>query len=72
MSFKKVRIKNCTCYYFDDIIQLEDFDIDILIDEKFHENILIYFSPYFSKIKIDCYNSLPIEKRLTLYNVIKL
>ena len=31
------------CYYFDDIIKLEDFDIDdILIDEKSQENILIY------------------------------
>ena len=29
MSFKKVRIKNRACYYFDDIIQLEDFDIDM-------------------------------------------
>ena len=34
-KFKKVRIKNCTCYYFDNIIKLEDFDIDnILIDKK--------------------------------------
>ena len=42
-EFKKVRIKNCTCYYFDDIIKLEDFDIDnILIDKKLHKNILIY------------------------------
>ena len=31
------------CYYFDDIIKLEDFHIDnILIDEKSHENILVY------------------------------
>ena len=31
------------CYYFDDIIKLEDFDIDdILIDEKSQANILIY------------------------------
>ena len=31
------------CYYFDDIIKLEDFDIDnILMDEKSYENILIY------------------------------
>ena len=38
----KVRIKNRTCYYFDDIIKLEDFDLDnILIDEKSYENILI-------------------------------
>ena len=46
-ELKKVRIKNCTCYYFDDIIKLEDFDLDnILIDEKSHENILIYDISY--------------------------
>ena len=40
---QKNRIKNCTCYYFDDIIKLEDFGLDnILINEKSHENILIY------------------------------
>ena len=39
----KVCFKNCTCYYFGDIIILEDFDLDnILIDEKSHENIFIY------------------------------
>ena len=27
-AFKKVRIKNRTCYYFDDIIKFEDFDFD--------------------------------------------
>ena len=32
-EFKKVPIKYRTCYYFDDIIKLEDFDFDnILID----------------------------------------
>ena len=39
---KKDRIKNCRCYYFDDIIILEDFDLDnILIDKKSHESFLI-------------------------------
>ena len=43
-EFKKVRIKNRTCYYLDDIIK---FDIDDnLIDEKSHENILIYDISY--------------------------
>ena len=28
------------------------------------------FSPYFAKIKIESYYSLPIEKILTLYNVV--
>ena len=98
-QFLKVRIKNWTCYYFDDITKLECFDLDnILIDEKSHKNILTYdisdntlidptllrirfnlisqksgtthiFSHYFMKIKLDSYDSLPIEKRLTLYNV---
>ena len=46
-EFKKVHIKNRTCYYFDDIIKLEDFDLDnILKDEKSHENILIYDMSY--------------------------
>ena len=34
-ELKKVRIKNRTCYYFDDIIKLGDIDIEnISIDEK--------------------------------------
>ena len=46
-ELKKIRIKNRTCYYFDDIIKIEDFDLDnILTDEKSHENILIYDISY--------------------------
>ena len=46
-EFKKIHIKNRTCYYFDDIIKLEDIDFDnISIDEKSHENILIYDISY--------------------------
>ena len=46
-EFRQVFVKNCTCYYFNDIIKLEDFDIDnILIDEKSHKNILIYGISY--------------------------
>ena len=42
-ELKKVRIKNRTCYYFDDIIKLGDFDFEnISIDEKSHEKILIH------------------------------
>ena len=36
----EIDIKNRTCYYFDDIIKIEDFYLDnILIDEKSYENI---------------------------------
>ena len=39
-EFTKVCIKNHTCYYFNDIIKLENFDTDnILIDEKSQENV---------------------------------
>ena len=34
-ELKQINIKNCACYYFHDILKIEDFDIDnILIDEK--------------------------------------
>ena len=46
-EFKEFRIKNRTCYYFDNIIKLEDFGLDtISIDENSHENILIYDISY--------------------------
>ena len=46
-EFKKVPTKNRTCYYFDEIIKLEHFDLDnILIDKISHENILIYDISY--------------------------
>ena len=42
-EFKKVCIINRACYYFDDIITVENVDIDnILIEEKSHKSILIY------------------------------
>ena len=42
-EFNNIRIKNGTCYYFNDIIKLEEFDVDYaLIDEKSNKNILIY------------------------------
>ena len=43
MDILSTKKKNTiACYYFDDIIKLEDFDIvNILIDKKLQENILI-------------------------------
>ena len=32
---KEINIKNCSCYHFNDIIKIEDFDLDhSLIDKK--------------------------------------
>ena len=33
-KLKEINIKNRTCYYFDDMIKIEDFDFDILFAEK--------------------------------------
>ena len=42
-----MRIENCTCFYFYEIIELEDFDLDkILIHEKLQKSILIYVISY--------------------------
>ena len=110
-EFKKVCIKNRTCYYVDDIIKLEDFDIDktligakpfrirshkiegfiriydgtrhltLLGSEKYDAiynriryliglkgSITYAFFHDYAKIKVDCYYSLLIEKRFSLYN----
>ena len=46
-EFKEIDIKNRTCYYFDDITKIEDFDLDnSSIDEKSYENILVYNISY--------------------------
>ena len=46
-KLKEINIKNCTCYYFNDINKFGDFDVDnILIDEKIYENTLLYNVSY--------------------------
>ena len=42
-ELKEIAIKNCTCYYFDDIMRVLDIDFsDSLLNEKSYWNILIY------------------------------
>ena len=45
-ELKEIDIENHTCYYFNDIIKIEVFDFNILIDEKPYENILFYYISY--------------------------
>ena len=46
-ELKEIDIKNRTCYYFHDIIKIEDFNLDnILIYEKSYENILVHNISY--------------------------
>ena len=46
-TLKEINIKNLTCYFFDDIIYIKSVDPKkIIIDEKLHNNILIYYIEY--------------------------
>ena len=44
---KDIDITNCTYYFFNDIINIKNFDPNnIKIDEKSYKNILIYYVGY--------------------------
>ena len=44
---KEIEVKNQTYYFFDDIINIKNFDPNnIKIDEKSYKNILIYYIGY--------------------------
>ena len=46
-KFKDIDTKNCTYYYFDDMIDIKSFDPNkIKIDQKSYKNILIYYIGY--------------------------
>ena len=41
-ELKKIHIRHCACYYFDDISNGTDINFsDILLDEKLYKNILV-------------------------------
>ena len=46
-SIKEINIKNPTYYFFDDIINIEDFDSNLLkIDKNSSKNIDVYYIGY--------------------------
>ena len=52
-KLKEIDIKNRTCYYFDDIIEIEHFNLhDILIDKKSYKNILVINISYRTLIDV--------------------
>ena len=57
-QLKEINIKNHTCYYFDDIININHLNLDnILLNEKSFENILLYDIAYKTPYSV---GSLPI------------
>ena len=56
---KQINIKNRTYYFYNDIIDLKDFDARLLrIDKKSYKNIGIYNIGYITIKKVDDYESI--------------
>ena len=46
-SIKGIEVKNCMCYFFDDIISIKNLEQNnIKTDEKSYKNISIYYNRY--------------------------
>ena len=64
---KQINIKNWTYYFYNDIIDLKNFDPSLLkIDKMSYKNIDIYFIAYITIKKIDDYESIYSVKTLYL------
>ena len=49
-ELKEIDIKNCTCYYFDDIIMNRDiYSIDVLLDKKIMK--ILQFMTFHTKLQ---------------------
>ena len=65
---KQINIKNRTYYFYNDIIDLKDFDAKLLkIDKKSYKNIDIYYIGYITIKIIDDYESIYSVNPLYLY-----
>ena len=53
-NIKEINIKNQTYYFFDDMINIKDFDSNLLkIDKKSYKNIDIYYIGYITMKESD-------------------
>ena len=58
-NIKQINIKNRTYYFFDAMINIEDFDLSLLkTDKKSYKNIAIYYIGYITIKKIDGYEKI--------------
>ena len=56
---KQINVKNRTYYFYNDLIDLKDFESNLLkIDKKSYKNIDIYYIGYITIKKIDDYESI--------------
>ena len=66
-NVKQINIENRTCYLFNDMINIKDFDSSLLkIDKKSYKNIGIYNMGYITIKKTDDYENIYSVKLLYL------
>ena len=58
-NVKQINVKNRTCYFLNDMINIEDFDLNVLkIDKKSYKNFDTYFIGYIKIKSISDYNDI--------------
>ena len=58
-NIEQINIKNRTYYFFNNMINIKDFDSSLIkIDKKYYKNIGIYNTGYITIKKIDDYESI--------------
>ena len=73
MKSWKIDFKNCTSYYFDDIINIANIDLDsILLDERTYGYILIYDVAYKTPYSANLYVLFSIKQMDIVKNIIEL
>ena len=73
-ELKEIDIKNCTCYYFDDIMRVIEINFsDILLSKKSHKNTLICDVSYkpFMGAKPSCIRFDEIDGFIKIYDEIR-
>ena len=56
MAVKSINIKNRTYYFFHDMVNIKNFDLNLLkINKNSYKNITIYYIGYITVKKIDGY-----------------
>ena len=66
---KQIKIKNRTCYFYNDQVNLKDFDARLLkVDEKDYKEIDIYYIGYVTVKKIANCNNINSVNPLYLMN----
>ena len=50
VTTKKINIKNRTCYFYDDMVNIKDFDQKLLkLEKTSFKNIAVYYIRYITK-----------------------